>query len=390
MSVQRDTLEVELVDAPDLTGGVLDNFTSFQLVLDQTMPSEVSFELGDDGTFAQIARAIAAGQRYKVRVCGRTMLTGRVEANDAPLDAAAGAVARFTVRTKMSDAFYGSADMSISVKGTLLDFLLAVYEPIARESDFVFRASLARDLRTGRPSGGKGKDTDVKLTQLKVDQARVQPGESIYAAADRHLRRFGLMHWDGPDDTIVVGYPNQAQDPLYTLLTSRAQGRRARNNVLAGTRAQDYSGLPSHVAVFGSKYGAGASRVRVEQFAVDQDVVAAGFHRPVNIVAEGIRNDVAAKNAAERELAARVKQKDVINYEADGFSHRSDDGARTPYVPDTVAEVESDVAGGNMGAYYLTRVELTRDAQRGDNARITAIRAGLWRLFPEAYEGALE
>jgi len=54
-----------------------------------------------------------------------------------------------------------------------------------------------------------------------------------------------------------------------------------------------------------------------------------------------------------------------------------------------VLEMESDVAGGNLGAYYVTRVEMSRDASGGDAARLTALRAGLWRLFPDAYEGKL-
>jgi len=156
------------------------------------------------------------------------------------------------------------------------------------------------------------------------------------------------------------------------------------------TRSQDYSGVPSHVAVHGGTYKAGASRARVQSVATDFDAVAAGFYRPVTIKAEGIRNEEAGRNAAERELSARVKQKDTLSVQVDGLSHLDSPGsARVPWAVDTVAEVESDSAGGALGAYYVTGVEMKRDAAGGDVTSITALRSGLWRLFPDLYEGKL-
>jgi hypothetical protein len=327
-----------------------------------------------------------------VRLNGQVQLSGRVESNDVPLDASAGAVSRFTVRSWLSDAVFASADESINVKkGTLSDFVFAAYEAIGIGRDrFVFRASLARDLRTGRSTTNRGRDPEIRLTTLKVAEARVQPGESVYAAVDRHLRRFGLMHWDGPDDTVVVGFPNDQQEPIYSLRALRSLSRRSGNNVLGMTRTQDYSSVPTTVAVHGGSYVAGASRRRVQQVATDFDAVAAGFSRPVTIQAEGIRNEEAARNAAERELASRIKGKDVVQIEVDGLSHLDGPGAaRVPWAIDTVAQVESDVAGGALGAYYVHAISMSRDASGGDKTKITGLRSGLWRLFPDLYEGKL-
>ena len=94
-----DLVEVEVVGSAAASAGVLDNFTSIALKLDLSSPSEANFEIGDDGTFAELAQALGPGQRYRVRLNGQVQLSGRVESNDVPLDAGAGSVARFTIRT---------------------------------------------------------------------------------------------------------------------------------------------------------------------------------------------------------------------------------------------------------------------------------------------------
>ena len=378
-----DKLELELVDSPKLSGGVIDNITSFAASIGLESPNECNIELGDDGSFAEIEQAVGPGARYSVRLNGRKIVSGRVEANDQPLDAQAGAVVRFTVRSWLADAWMTSADPTLTFKGNLAEWLYALYARIGVGPDqFVFNSAASRQLRTGVRTGGS---QALKLTKLKVEEARVQPGETIYAAADRLLRRSGLMHWDGHDDTIVVGFPDNDQDPLYFLQAKRGAAG-AGNNLLGLTRTRDYSSVPSYVAVHG--IAPGPPRTRIARAAVDQDAVDAGFMRPVHIVAEGIRNAAAAQNAAERELSARIKDKDILQTEYPGLSYLDPrSGQQIAFAPDTMASFESDTAGS--GLYYVRAIELSRDAHAGDTARITGMRKGLWRLFPEAFEGAL-
>jgi hypothetical protein len=52
----------------------------------------------------------------------------------------------------------------------------------------------------------------------------------------------------------------------------------------------------------------------------------------------------------------------------------------TPYGIDTVADVDIDTAGGSNGAYYVHRVTLRRDPERGDEASIAMLRRGIWKL----------
>lgn len=376
-----DTVRVEVIGSGTVAGGQLDNFTSLLIRNDITMPSEASFEVGDDGTWRSLGNIFEPGVEFQVFVNNTPRLRGRVEMNDVPFDPRAGAVVRFTVRTKLSDAMFASADQRTRVRGvSIKDFILALYKPLGyTEADFVFDQSVSRNLLTGK-SRQQG-ETPKDLEPIKPDEARVKPPESIYAAADRHLRRHGLMHWDDPTGKIVVGAPNDEQEPTFTFNMFRDPGAAGNkvNNVLGATRTRDWSGVPAIVGVFGRGGKRDFTKARVAGFAEARDVSDAGFFRPVTIIAEGIRSRDLADRAAARELAARSKRKDAFAIDVDGFSWWDGQG-QTIYAPDTVADVNTDVAGGNAGAFYLHAVTLMRDATNGDTASLELVKRGIWRL----------
>jgi prophage tail gpP-like protein len=386
MTRPRDDLKIELVEASSSlsnapgAGAVFDRFTSVQITNDIGAPSEALFEVGDDGSWRDISRFIAHGARYRVFINGKPRLTGRVEMSDIPVDSSAGAVIRFTVRTKVQDAWYAGANEEISLKKIKLDeFVYKLYEPLGyAPSDFILpkNSSLARDLMTGM--GSTNKEPDRSLETLSKDAAKVRPPETIFEAADRHLRRHGFMHWDSPDGKIVIGTPNDNQPPRYYLIQDRAnQGMY--NNLLGNTRTQDWSGIPTSLGVYGVGGGRTTSRARVSASAEDADVIAAGFYRPVKLVAEAIKTKELATRAATREMSARSKSKDSFDIEVDGLSWW--DGQRSiPYGVDTVAEVTTDVAGGRVGAYYIHRVISTRNATDGDRTNLTLCKKGVWKL----------
>jgi len=386
MSRLPDKLHVELIEAPPNAksspgaGTVFDRFTSAQVVNDVSAPSEASFEVGDDGSWPDLSKFVAHGARYRVFVNGLQRLTGRVEMNDVPIDAQAGAVVRFTVRTKLQDAFYASAKEDVQVKNvSLLEFLLQLYAPLGFvQSDFVLKASLARDLITGKSSSNKGADLPANLEPIKVTDAKVKPPETIYDAADRHLRRHGFMHWDSPDGKIVVGAPNDTQNPLYFLVSKRANQGRG-NNILSASRTQDWSGIPSRVGLYGIGGGRGISRARVSSSLVDQDLLDAGFYRPITVVAEAVRTSALAARAAAREMSNRSKMKDSFDIEVDGLSWWTGT-ERVPWGIDTVAEISTDVAGGKVGAYYVHKVTTRRNAMDGDVTNLSLVKKGVWKL----------
>lgn len=372
-SPYRDTVRIESVD-----GGSLDIFNSLSLSNDLTMPSEAAFEVGDDGTWAELEDYTGLGKEFKVFVNERLRLTGRVELNDIPIDASSGAVTRLTIRTKMADAMYASANSSIRVESTSIkDFILQLWEPLGyTEDDFSFDANVSRDLMTGVDSDGT--KSPVALEDLKEEQAKVNPPETIFQASSRHLERHGLMIWDAADGKIVVGAPDDEQRPQYQF-RMYGDSRRNQNNVLSASRALDWSGVPTKVYVAGTGGKKEWTKAKVRGFVEQQDLIDAGFYRPVTIVNESVKTDALALRQAKREMTNRSKRLDMWTIRVDGLSYW-DGSKRFQYGVDTVAEVHCTAAGGPNGAYLVHRVQMTRDCRNGDSTELTLLKKGLWVL----------
>ena len=358
--------------------GAFDAFTSIEITNDLTAPAEASFECGDDASWRTMEERIAPGTAYRVLVNGRLRLTGKVYIADVPVDAAGGATVRFVVRTKVADAAYASASPQISILNTTLkDVVLRAYGPLGfLPSDFIFKADLARDLMTGRST--RGGDRPVDLEPLDFKQAKVNPPETIFDFVERHLARFHLSHWDAPDGKIVVGAPNDMQPALYNFRLLRgAAGRQ--NNVTSAHRTRDMSDAPTTVSVSTvvgpevARYTIGSTvRSRVED-------VARSFYRPIILVDANLGRLDATLSRAKRELMHRSKKLEAWDLTTDGWSFWTGQ-ALVPYAPDTVADVEVDVAGGPAGAYLVHRTILRLDPDQGFTAQLSLLRRGLWVL----------
>lgn len=378
-------LDTIFVENPEV--GIFETFNSLVITNDLTRPSEAAFEIGDDRSYnTLINNAIRMGSPFSVWVNDRLHMTGRVELISAPISVDQGSPVTFTVRTKLADAMYASANPNIrATKGTTIkQFILDLFEPLGYTVlDFVFNADISRDILTGKSSSGAA--SPIVLEDIKEEQLKVNPPETIYAAADRVLRRHGLMLWDAPDGKIVIGFPNDEQDPLYTFRMFN-DSRSNQNNILSATRTTDYSQAPSVLGVMGTGgkqnwRNATVGNVQIQR-AVYDIVNKDGtrpFYRPVLIVNEGIKNDKLAESHAKRELTNRSKSIDAWELEVDGLSHW--DGHRLiPYGPDTVASIETSLVGGPAGNYLVTRTIKTRNAAAGDTTRISLLKKGLWSL----------
>ncbi len=375
-----DRVRVEALGAPGSAAGEFnfEDFTTFALHSTMLGPSEASFELGDDTAYSRLSELLGLGARFRVFVNDRLRLTSRVELLETALSADRSMTQSFTVRTRLTDAVFSSAPVGVRVKNlSIKQFILGVYASIGlTEKDFDFRGDLSRDLMTGRTTrGGK---SPRPLDPLKEDEAKVQPPESCFSAVDRHLRRHGLLHWDGPDGRIVVAAPDDEQEPSYVLRTlSGDEGQY--NNVLDAQRTQDVSEAPTELGVFGTGAKGGEPRARASAIAQNPKLIAAGFKRRAAIVDEAMRNKEAATRRASREIAQRNRGLERIVCTVDGISYR--DGLDPiPWVPDTTADCYFEMLGGALGVYYLEDVQMSRDAERGDASRLTMVQKGVWVL----------
>jgi prophage tail gpP-like protein len=374
---------VRKADLVELAGGpgTLGVFESFEVSSSIAQPSEAKFVIGDDRAWKNLEKDILPGAEYSIRINKRTLFSGRVEANEIPGDAG-GVKVSIILRTKLSDARYASADPAIKVSHTTIkDFILALFAQHGyTETDFYFSSSAGTDLLTGAPQGGK---ENPNLAAMTLQQAMVQPPETVLECATRHLQRHGLMMWDGPDGKICIGQPNDTAKPSYTLRSRRDGPGSIANNLLEWRRLKDWRDIASEISVYGQTDGTDGFKRPVKARVVDDEVdaiaqrAAKHFYRPIRFPAERAKNSLEAELAAHRELGVRRRRKDGWEMATDGWTYW--DGTKAiPYSINAVANVEVDAAGGPRGPYLIWRVGYAMNVQAAQTCQLACIAPGLW------------
>lgn len=361
------------------TGGSFDKFTSVGLIGSILRSSEASFEMGDDGSYNDLKKAVALGSEFEVAVNGRPRMRGQIHYRASPLNAAQSSTLRCVVRTRLADMEIGSADPRLKVtKLSIKDMVLkAVAQHGYTAADVVFHGDTSRNVMTGKTSRGSRAPKD--LTNLKEDQAAVQPGETTKAFLDRHLKRHGLMIWDGPDGKLVVAAPDDEQDSLYVFRAFRTGEKRANNNVTAFERIEDVTGVPTELFVFGYGGGKDYQRSKVSSSVRNDSMLAAGFSRPVLVLDEGVKTIELAIRQAKREYSERTRRQDAWVVNADGLSFL-ERGDNTPYCFDTCCDVIAETLGGTAGKYYIEEVSMMMDPRAGQTTMMQVVKAGTWSL----------
>jgi prophage tail gpP-like protein len=372
-----------LPNKPEIADFHFSDWTSFQIKNSILAPSEAAFEVGDDTGWDRVSQLCQLGAQFVLMVDDRPRLVGRVEALNTPLDARQSAIQSFVIRTKLSDAMYASAPQGLHLRGaSIKQFILACYSAIgvSRDGDFDFRADVSRDLMTGKASKTTKKSSKPAraLDELTDEQAKVNPPETVFAAVDRHLRRHGLLHWDGCDGRIVVGAPDDQQEPIARLRSFRPPHGQY-NNVNSVERQLDVSQSPTSLGIFGVGGGTDFTKTRVSGILYNQDLLDRGFRRSVVIVDEAVKTKGLAEARANRELALRNRTLDRLAVTVDGLSWR--EGADLiPWTPDTTHDVVFESIGGALGTYYLEEVTMSRNASAGDVTKLGLVKQGVWVL----------
>jgi prophage tail gpP-like protein len=368
--------EVVTIESKDGSGPavLIDRASNYEVTMDLTAPAEARFEVGDNGTWKALKDALSIGRKFRVALNGRSLIGGRLLMRGMPVSAASGATVQLTVRTSLADAYFASCD-PINVTGaTLKTLVLKAYATIGvTERDFIFNADVNRDVLTGL---GKNTGAKVDLSTITEQNARVQHPETVYSFADRHLRRFGLMHWDGYDGTIVVGKPNDSQSSSYLLRSDRQSPRG--NNILDARRTEDYEQVPSVMDIYGQGGGRDYTRASVKASVVDPVLNAlTNLKRRTMVIDESVTTAALAEARARREMATRSIQRDSWDITLPSWCHYYSN-RWIPYAIDTVADVYVDVAGGVSGQYYIWRSVFRGSANDGHTAQITAAAKGVW------------
>lgn len=353
------------------------DWTAFTLTNSMVQPAELSLELGDESGWDRLNDLMQLGSEFACFIGDRPRIAGRVEAISATSDAGASTTQQIVIRTKLSDAVFASAPQGMRLaRATIRDFILAAYESIGLgEDDFDFQGDVSRNLMTGVNARGQRPPPDFE--RLTVEDAKVQTTETVFAAVDRHLRRHGLLHWDGPDGRIVVAAPDDQQEPVYRLRSRRPPNSQG-NNVVSIARDFDVSTSPTTLGMFGKSGGGPFTKAKIGSIIQNAELVRAGFNRAIVIIDESLKNRAQTLHRALRENSTRTRGLERLVVTVDGLQFR-EGAALLPWAPDTTVDVIADQLGGALGTYYVESVTFTRNVQ-GDHTNLTLVRQGAWVL----------
>lgn len=373
-----DKVVIESVQGGDFSI-VVDRATMYEINTDLTAPSSARFELGDDGTWSVIRDALGIGGRFVISVNDKPRITGRLLTRNLAVSIDGGGSVQVVVRTRLADAMFTTVDPKIGVRNTTLEaIVLAAFARMGlTKADFIFKTDLARDLVTGK---GKGGGAIPDLSKFKEEEARPHPPESVYAFVERHLSRFHLMLWDAPDGRIVIGAPDDSQNPSYYMTAHRGIASRT-NNLLSATKTEDYEDVPAHLWVYGVGGGRDQSKARVKFLQTDPVLLAAEpkLDRMAIVIDESITTQAQAEARARRELMKRRLASNSWVLDTDGLSYWTGSD-RLAYGIDTVADVKVDIAGGANGAYLVYQTRMTGSADKAHTTTLTACGRGIWAL----------
>ncbi len=414
-----DTVTIESVQGDDFSF-VINRATQYEIVTSLRQPSSARFELGDSTTWTPLQEVARIGGRVSVSINGFPRVTGRMLTRNLPISVGSGATVQLAIKTVLADAQFTACSPDIQVKNvTIKDVIISAFKRLGlTEADFVFRGDTARDLITGRKSGQPSAASSIRarlakleqevstakeyqsqravleaqlqgadsrpvvpnLEEIKLSEAGVHPGETIKDFCDRHLIRHGMMMWDGADGRIVVGAPDDSQNPLYVLSLLKGPESQA-NNLTGAAKVQDYENVPKDLWVYGLDRGQkgyiGSDAIK----ASEHDPVLSGIDPPLDrvvmIVDNGIRTQAMAAARARREMLSRSISKDNWSLELDGLSYWS--GRKSiPFAVDTVADVQIDSSNRADGPYLIHECSWSGSAGASHSTRLMGCGRGIW------------
>lgn len=199
------------------------------------------------------------------------------------------------------------------------------------------------------------------IERIKAKDARPRAGETVWDFIHRHAQRFGLMLWMSPRGELIVNAPSYNQQPLYRLVRRLRNDPNDPNNILSGTRVDDFADRFSSVTVYGRARGGDVRRARISATVVDED---APYLKPLIIHDQSVRTEEQAKRRANMELTKRKTRAVKLDYTVPGHGQIYIEGsgdATVLYSIDTIATIHDEVTG-TFGDYYVAAREFQKDS----------------------------
>lgn len=381
-------------------------------------PAKFAFEIGkvDPGTLAILTPGAPVEIFIDVNNDEQMLMTGHINARNHSYSKGEHSVS-VTGSDMSAELNVATAPLDMAVKDiTLVDALVELLDPW--DMTVVYGNEAARYLTASKPKLKKSLGTmtedeyndavrDLQITypdkgaykkaalaagllemmipphvhdgiMKKVADAKVKPGESVWAFIKRVTNKAEILPWMTPRGFLCVSRPNYEQDPLY-ILTHRP-GRPRENNVEAVNETRDIDGIPTNLLVHAKFKGKGKTRTAVgggvASTVMAPKVTYYGLHRPVIRKDEDARTEAECQKRAFRAMKDAEKNYHQLTYTVAGHSQNG-----VVWTPDTVVKVVDDVLGIHENM-YIAACQHTR-GRRGDSAQpqitsLTVQPLGVW------------
>lgn len=393
----------------------LTRFTHYTFDSDFLTPSDgFHFVCSDEELPPREAAALKTGAEVTLTVNDVRIADGYIDSIEVRADRSGGRTYTITGRDRLSPVVDAIADPTLQFKEgvTLAEFLRTLFTPFGwvKEEDFIIDASADRAVRTGGDRGikmtkGGKKKGPRPLKDFVLHQTKPHNHEGVFDFAKRVAQRFGLWIWSSADgDQLIVGKPDFDQEPLYQL-RRRLDGS---GNVEEGTVRFDQADQPGIVIADGFSGGGEFGKGRIKAFAVnpyfglDADGfvlpevqalitkfpdakqitlvtqpftrrVKQDFTRPMFLHDDESKTPEQLEAFVRREMSLLVRKSLTADYTVEGHGQYDEDGVFTAWAPDTVVDVQDDVAGLHERMYVLG-VHFEKSRRGGTQTRVHLIR----------------
>lgn len=409
-SPDRDEVVLKIAGS-DVT---LSRWTSYRFSSDFLTPTDGwSFEVGDENLPEEQREALQLGARVRLSINAVPVADGYIDTIEINADRSGGQTWSISGRDRLSFAVDATADPTLSFKAdaTLATVLKTLFAPYGWSDDAHF--SIDNDANRNASTGVRGitrRSTSKKrfgqpLASYKIHQLKPYNHEGVFAFACRVAQRQGLWIWCSNDgETLVVGKPDFAQEPTFTL-------RRARNgvgnNILSGAVRYDHQDQPSIIIADGFSGGGEFGKGRIKSyvvnpyFGVDEDgfvldavtkiiqkypdakqvtMTTQPFKRrtPLAPVRPMFLHDDESKTQDEldayvrREMSLLMRKGLTVHYVVEGHGQTSN-GETAIWAVDTVVDVQDEIGGVNERMYVLG-VHFEKSRSGGTTTRLDLVR----------------
>jgi hypothetical protein len=205
--------------------------------------------------------------------------------------------------------------------------------------------------------------TEGNKTRVVYNTIKADVGSNLYQWLKDQYKKSGLFLWSAPNGKLVLSAPNANVIPQFKI-TRKLSGQTSTDvNIEAWDYGIDYSGMHSHVYVYGRAGGGKDGRRRIGAVAVDQRLLDAGLQSRISYE-DDVRTQKEAEYLAKRYAIEETRNGLTIEYTLSGHSAPSQvtPGVRLPWTIDEIVAVDDEWLGIKQNL-YIGDVTYTRDAQ---------------------------